>query len=226
MFQTPRFFEDVCRWHLAMGHPVEGRYSYRRDWNGPSLSLGKRLVDEEYQELTDAWHFKQHAKVVDSIVDLIWVLCGLAARMGVDLDAVWLEVRAANWRKLDGPVRADGKRLKPKGWRPPKVMQAVRFGRNLKEMKAGMKHRWRQLSGKSAVKGEIARHRCSRCKLEIRRIRHGSSQPRRGYTRVQIRRGKVGQWERVDEWKIPRCEDALVVCPHCSGIGYIKKDEA
>lgn len=42
-----------------------------------------------------------------------------AVGWGIPLDIFWKEVQRANMDKVGGPIRADGKRLKPLGWRGP-----------------------------------------------------------------------------------------------------------
>lgn len=124
------YFEDVVQWHKAIGHPVslppDGPIAYTA-----SHALGLRLICEEYAELLNAWESHDLVGIADSIADLVWVLCGLSARLGIDLDAVWEEVRRANFDKVGGPVREDGKQLKPEGWRPPNVAFTVANGRDL-----------------------------------------------------------------------------------------------
>lgn len=125
------YFEDVAHWNAMMGQPVEDRLSDTLDFDSPSLRLGISLVREEFTETMDAWAGKDINGIADGVVDLIWVLCGLLARMGIDLDSVWDEVRKANYAKLGGPVRADGKVLKPEGWKPPDISAALVRGRGL-----------------------------------------------------------------------------------------------
>lgn len=40
-------------------------------------------------------------------------------RLRVDLRPFWEEIQRANMAKVGGPIREDGKRLKPAGWTPP-----------------------------------------------------------------------------------------------------------
>lgn len=82
-----------------------------------------RLVQEEYRELTQAVALygseQKHAaqlEILDAICDSIYVLIGLALKMGFDLDGAFREVHRSNMSKLgeDGkPIkREDGKILK------------------------------------------------------------------------------------------------------------------
>jgi predicted HAD superfamily Cof-like phosphohydrolase len=60
-------------------------------------------------------------EMIDAIVDLLYVTYGAAVSMGIDLDPFFAEVHAANMRKVGGPLREDGKRLKPPGWVGPNI---------------------------------------------------------------------------------------------------------
>jgi predicted HAD superfamily Cof-like phosphohydrolase len=66
------------------------------------------------------------ADVADGVVDLMYVLVGTTLAMGIDLDPVWDEVQRANMQKMSGPIREDGKRLKPDDWVPPDVIGIIR----------------------------------------------------------------------------------------------------
>lgn len=65
--------------------------------------------------------------VADGLADLIYVVVGAALSFGIPLERVWSEVQRANMDKLNGPKRADGKQLKPQGWIPPRIHEAI-FG--------------------------------------------------------------------------------------------------
>jgi hypothetical protein len=121
------YFEDVILWHNAAGHPVRktpaafiGEDEYK------SRELGMRLVVEEFRELCFAYDDGHYREIADGCGDLIWVVCGLMARLGLNLDAAWEEIRRTNWDKIGGPQRADGKILKPEGWKPPSMEKAVK----------------------------------------------------------------------------------------------------
>lgn len=73
------------------------------------------------------------AIAAESIHEAAVALAGLAATIGhvagfwgIDLHLFWSEVQRANMDKVGGPVRADGKRLKPPGWRGPDHMPLIR----------------------------------------------------------------------------------------------------
>lgn len=69
-----------------------------------------------------------HEEAADGSADVIYTLFGLLLRLGINRNQfyrVWAEVTRANMDKADGPLRADGKRLKPEGWRPPDIHGAL-----------------------------------------------------------------------------------------------------
>lgn len=57
----------------------------------------------------------------DALADLDYVVEGSRLEFGIDGGPVAAEVHRANMTKASGPVRADGKRLKPEGFRPPDI---------------------------------------------------------------------------------------------------------
>lgn len=65
-------------------------------------------------------------KFADGLCDLDYVIEGTRLEFGIDGPLILAEVHAANMRKVGGPVREDGKRLKPPGWRPPDIARALR----------------------------------------------------------------------------------------------------
>lgn len=65
-------------------------------------------------------------EAADGIVDSIYVLLGLAVRLGVDISPLWREVHRKNLLKQGGPKDEDGKKLKPEGWTPPDVAKLLR----------------------------------------------------------------------------------------------------
>lgn len=57
----------------------------------------------------------------DGLADLEYVCEGAFLTFGIDSVAVHREVQRSNMAKVGGPIRADGKRLKPTGWAPPDI---------------------------------------------------------------------------------------------------------
>lgn len=62
------------------------------------------------------------------LVNGCWMMS--AEGLGVELAPFFEEVHRTNMLKADGPIREDGKRLKPPGWKPPRIadMYAKRKG--------------------------------------------------------------------------------------------------
>jgi len=97
----------------------------------PILEVRKTLIDEEYAEVTAVFQELITASkqgdgidithLIHELTDLLYVTYGAIQSCGVDPDAVFAEVHAANMRKVGGPRRADGKILKPTDWYPADV---------------------------------------------------------------------------------------------------------
>ena len=79
------------------------------------------LVREEMNETLQAIADDDLVEIADGIGDSIVVLLGTAIAYGINMQPVWDEIHKSNMRKADGPVRADGKKLKPIGWKPPDI---------------------------------------------------------------------------------------------------------
>lgn len=105
------------------------------------------LIMEELEELADASGFKPHVtpvfetywtdhfndipapdivKAADALGDLLVVVYGAALEWGIDLEAIFNEIHKTNCLKAGGPVREDGKVLKPEGWQPPDLEPIIR----------------------------------------------------------------------------------------------------
>lgn len=112
--------DDVLRFQGAVGHGKQ------TDAAIPEIQdLYHKFVNEEYMEFidadpTDAAHKLQEA------MDLIWVTIGYCNSRGWDVSGAWNCLRESNMSKLQvdsvtGELkrRADGKILKPEGWKKP-----------------------------------------------------------------------------------------------------------
>jgi predicted HAD superfamily Cof-like phosphohydrolase len=76
---------------------------------------------EKKKALEEAW-----AEVIDAMCDIIVVVHNTSTAMGIDLEPFFDEVHRTNMLKADGPLRADGKRLKPPDWQPPRILEMLR----------------------------------------------------------------------------------------------------
>lgn len=79
------------------------------DWKDPT---GACRAPEDRADIED---------VADSLADITYVVLGAAVTWGIPLGPVFEEVCRANDDKVGGPVREDGKRLKPPGWKGPDI---------------------------------------------------------------------------------------------------------
>lgn len=87
------------------------------------LALRADLIAEEAAETVAAIRAGDMIETIDGLCDLIYVCIGAAVCFGVPLQPFWDEVHESNMRKGDGPMRADGKRLKPEGWQGPRIAE-------------------------------------------------------------------------------------------------------
>ncbi len=108
----------VRDWHRAAGVPVADKPALipaaRRD-------LRKRLINEEASEFAVAGDVGDLVLIADALGDLLVVVYGAAIEYGIDLEPVFGEIHRSNCTKVGGPVRADGKILKPPGYEPPRL---------------------------------------------------------------------------------------------------------
>jgi predicted HAD superfamily Cof-like phosphohydrolase len=88
------------------------------------------LINEELNELDEAVEGGSDSMALDAICDTIWTLAGYAIAKGYPIDTAWDAVALSNLRKIDlktGKVnrRADGKVLKPEGWKSPDISRIL-----------------------------------------------------------------------------------------------------
>ena len=88
------------------------------------------LITEEYEELKEALIANDRVEQLDALVDILVVTMGAIRAGGFDGEGAWKEVMDTNFAKIDpttGKVikRADGKVLKPEGWKAPELAQFI-----------------------------------------------------------------------------------------------------
>jgi predicted HAD superfamily Cof-like phosphohydrolase len=86
-----------------------------------TVLLRSDLIKEEYTELHIAIMRDDLINIADGITDLIVVLLGTAISYGIDIRPIWNEIHKTNMAKIGGPIRDDGKILKPTGWKAPEI---------------------------------------------------------------------------------------------------------
>lgn len=88
--------------------------------------LRASLIEEEARETIDAIKAGDLVGAVDGVIDLIYVALGALVAWGVsDADPLFAEVHLTNMAKEGGPMRSDGKILKPDGWMPPRIAELL-----------------------------------------------------------------------------------------------------
>jgi len=112
----PTFVQsDVRAFHEALDIPVGESPALRRP------ELRAELIREEAAETVAAIQAGDFVAAIDGLCDLLCVVYGAAVEWGIDLGPFWDEVHRTNMAKQGGPMREDGKRLKPEGWTPPDI---------------------------------------------------------------------------------------------------------
>jgi len=92
--------------------------------NGPTKRpTQKALIDEEWSEFHEAYHFKDKVEQLKELADLVYVCYQFAASQEWDLDEAMHRIHKSNLSKLDEngkPIyREDGKVLKGPNYQPP-----------------------------------------------------------------------------------------------------------
>lgn len=107
--------EQVLEFHKALAIPIGTTPKLSR------VDLRSDLIEEECYETITAAGRGDIVEAADGLCDIIVATVGSAIEWGIDLDPLMREVHRTNVAKKDGPVREDGKRLKPEGWLPPDI---------------------------------------------------------------------------------------------------------
>lgn len=118
--QAPDMYQDVLEFHKKF---VPNQMAPLPMWpRFDVMRLRGKLIQEEMKELVEAFDDADFEGIVDGSLDLIYVVLGTLVAMGVDARPVWNEIQKANMAKEGGPMRPDGKVLKPEGWMPPDIV--------------------------------------------------------------------------------------------------------
>ena len=119
---VPTNYEDVCNFHTKFDVPMSA---------SPVLlgliTMHFRIdfMQEELNEIDEAYSDEDLHKVADGLVDLVYVALGTAAMMGLPWQSLWNEVQRANMSKVRTPNAEASKRknvldvIKPEGWVAP-----------------------------------------------------------------------------------------------------------
>lgn len=130
----PSPLASVVAFRKAMGLPVA------RGWVADaSTFLDLTLIAEEYGEMVGAYTLwydtpdspRFREELTKELADLLYVTYGLAACIGIDIEAAFARIHGANMSKLDPETgkpckRADGKVLKGPAYCPPDLADLAR----------------------------------------------------------------------------------------------------
>jgi predicted HAD superfamily Cof-like phosphohydrolase len=140
---------QVAEFHKAVGQPILDKPQVPSE---ERIRLRLRLITEEFFELLDAAGLPllvskafvmsvinaetfrngenqstvSMVDLADAVADLDYVVEGTRLEFGINGAPIADEVHRSNMLKASGPVRADGKRLKPPGFQPPDVEGELR----------------------------------------------------------------------------------------------------
>lgn len=92
---------------------------------------GLEHLQEEIDELRQAYHGQNVGKAADALIDLIYLALGRLLEMGVLPGPIFDEVHAANMRKVSGSPAKRGHQFdakKPLGWKGPDIEKALAVG--------------------------------------------------------------------------------------------------
>jgi len=124
------YFIDIQNFHDAIDAPIA---SGPTDLSTERFLLRKSLIKEEYEELMEALDEAELAHIAKEAADLLVVVLGTMVEYGIPFDAIWQAVHESNMAKAGGPKRADGKALKPPGWKPPDIQGIIDRARELSD---------------------------------------------------------------------------------------------
>lgn len=115
--------EDVAEFHKITGMPLPPKPLWP---SRERVELRMELIREEVgAELEEAVMQRDLVATADALADGIYVLIGMGLELGLPMQGVWDEVQRSNIAKKGGPLREDGKLLKPEGWTPPDLERVI-----------------------------------------------------------------------------------------------------
>lgn len=138
--QVPNLQQDQALFREIGGAPAGLELCWKlidEEVNGELASNIKQLIANNTIEI--------RAKVLDDIVDSVYVLLNLCNALDLPFYAGWKEVQKANMAKFPGGKvirREDGKILKPANWQAPNMWRVVYDYETKKEYADKVKYNW------------------------------------------------------------------------------------
>ena len=118
--------EMVREFHDEFGQPAPRRFVEVFYWGDDLKKLRVDLIQEELNEFKEALESNDTVASVDALMDLLYVVYGAVVTMGLDAAPIFAGVHRTNMAKVKGGFRADGKVLKPEGWKPPDIAGEIK----------------------------------------------------------------------------------------------------
>lgn len=121
--------EQVKAFHTAFEVPA---HETPQIPDADRCQLRQRILQEEVDELLEAWKEGNIVEVADAITDCLYILFGTAHEFGIAhlLPRCFDEVHRSNMSKLDAdgkPLkRADGKVIKSENYTPPNLQSIIK----------------------------------------------------------------------------------------------------
>ena len=126
---------DIREFREAFGLPINDSPTLLGE---EEMNLHRDLIIEEYLEMVTAWEEGDLTEVFDGIIDMMYVLGGLAVHMGLPIEEGWREVHSSNMSKLDengeAIYREDGKVMKSDRYFPPQLDILLEMASKVKEV--------------------------------------------------------------------------------------------
>jgi predicted HAD superfamily Cof-like phosphohydrolase len=117
-------FDLVKAMHEKFGIPLQAQPGMLDE---DTMHFRLEFLDEELNEIIDAWEAGDLEEIADGLIDLIIVALGTAAMMGLPFNEMFQEVHEANMRKVRVEHAGESKRghgfdlKKPVDWQGPNL---------------------------------------------------------------------------------------------------------
>lgn len=123
-------YQDDVEVFMSAADQYIGATPHLDENNEAQAKLYIDLIDEEFKELCEGFIRRHIGDIADGGADLVWVVQGLFATLGIDFDQVWKEVKSSNMSKVsnNGKIlkREDGKILKPDTYFKPDINKVLK----------------------------------------------------------------------------------------------------
>lgn len=125
-------FNDVKQFHLHFKLFPVGNGPHKQEISGLRL----KHLQEELGEICEAMVMEDRVRLLDGLIDLVYVALGGAYLLGLPFNKGWKLVHAANMKKIRAARKDQSKRgstfdvVKPAGWRSPEPALAKLVARH------------------------------------------------------------------------------------------------